>query len=65
MDPKMEKVRQTIDDVERKLGKINKIIGKGASKLTVKDVVKLARKGNSINSTIKKGMKSYAVSYQS
>ncbi|KAH6684065.1 hypothetical protein B0J14DRAFT_663738 [Halenospora varia] len=55
----MEKVRQAIDDVERKLGKINAITAKGASKMTVKDVVKLARKGNSINSTIKKGLKEY------
>jgi hypothetical protein len=57
----MDKVRQSIDDVERKLTKIDKITSKGASKMTVKDVIKLARKGNSINSTIKKGIKSYNV----
>lgn len=51
-----------ISDVERKIGKINKIIGKGANKLTVKDVLKVAQKGNSINSTIKKGIKTYGVS---
>jgi hypothetical protein len=57
----MDKVRQCIDDVERKLTKINAITAKGANKMTVKDVLKLARKGNSINSTIKKGIKNYNV----
>lgn len=58
----MDKVQQMITDVERKIGKINKIISKGANKLTAKDVLKLAQKGNSINSTIKKGIKTYGVS---
>ncbi|KAH8683210.1 hypothetical protein BGZ60DRAFT_560923 [Tricladium varicosporioides] len=55
----MDKVRQSINDVERKLTKIMKITEKGMEKVTVTDMIKLGQKGNSINSTIIKGKKAY------
>ncbi|KAF4629489.1 hypothetical protein G7Y89_g8657 [Cudoniella acicularis] len=56
----MDKVRQNMADVERKLGKANAIADKGDGKMTVKEVIKLARKGKSINSTMNKGITNYS-----
>jgi hypothetical protein len=53
----MDKVNKCISDVERKLTKLNAITVKGAANLTIKDVIKASRKGNSIQNTIKKGAK--------
>lgn len=41
------KITKTLEDVERKLGKSNKIIGKGSS-IGYKDAIKLGAKTNSI-----------------
>lgn len=57
----MDKVNKCISDVERKLTKLNAITAKGAANLTIKDVIKASRKGNSIQNTIKKGAKDFAV----
>ena len=57
----MDKVQKDLSDIERKLGKCNKIAEKG-EKLSLGDALKLGRKSNSIISTIKKGIKDYDVS---
>ncbi|CZR63907.1 uncharacterized protein PAC_13804 [Phialocephala subalpina] len=53
----MDKVNKSLDDVERKMTKLNAITAKGAANITMKDVIKASRKGNSITSTYKKGAK--------
>jgi hypothetical protein len=58
----MDKVKQSVADVERKMGKINTVMAKGAAKMSMNDMIKQARKGNSIKSTIKKGIKACDVS---
>jgi len=57
----MDKVSQAVTDVERKLGKVNTIMSKGASKMTMKDMIKQNQKGNSIKATVKKGIKAAEV----
>lgn len=54
----MDKVQKNLNDVERKLGKANKIVAKGSS-MTIGDAIKLGRKSNSVTSTIRKGIKEY------
>jgi hypothetical protein len=54
----MEKLQQSASDVERKLTKINSLMSKGVSKMTMNDMIKQARKGNSVKHTIKKGIRS-------
>jgi hypothetical protein len=54
------KIEKYIDDLERKLGKSIKILGKG-DKLSYGDGVKLGRKANSMISTVKKAIKEYDV----
>ncbi|KAI9680233.1 MAG: hypothetical protein M1822_007232 [Bathelium mastoideum] len=51
-------IQKNLSDIERKLGKANKIAAKGDG-ISYKDSIKLARKSNSIISTIKKGIKEY------
>lgn len=58
----MTKVKQAIADVERKLGKIDAMTSKGAKNMSVKDVLKMNAKGQSIQKTIKNGVKEFAVS---
>lgn len=53
-------IESTMDAVERKLGKANKIAAKGDD-ISYKDAIKLGQKSNSIVSTIKKGIKDYGV----
>lgn len=43
--------------------KLNTITYKGAVNLTIKDVIKTSRKGNSIQNTIKKGAKEFNVCF--
>ena len=57
----MDKVNKSLDDVERKMTKLNAITAKGAVNITMKDVIKASRKGNSITSTYKKGAKDLSV----
>ncbi|KAF8862544.1 hypothetical protein BDZ45DRAFT_769824 [Acephala macrosclerotiorum] len=57
----MDKVKKCLDDAERKMTKLNVITSKGAEKIAVKDVIKAARKGNSITATYKKGSKELSV----
>ncbi|KAI9705646.1 MAG: hypothetical protein M1820_005056 [Bogoriella megaspora] len=52
-------IQKNLPDIERQLGKVNVIAWKGDSN-TYKDAVKLARKSNSITSTIKKDIEEYA-----
>jgi len=59
--PTMEQVMQSVSDVERKLTKINHTMSKGISQMSMNDMVKQARKGNSVKYTIKKGVKSSTV----
>jgi hypothetical protein len=59
----MEKVLKDLTDIERKLSKIDKISSKGASSLTVKEIVKLSRKGSSVASCMKKCVKNYEVGF--
>ncbi|RDW87625.1 hypothetical protein BP5796_03319 [Coleophoma crateriformis] len=54
----MDKVQKNLKDVERKLGKANKIVAKG-SLMSLGDAIKLGRKSNSITSAIRKGIKEY------
>jgi hypothetical protein len=56
----LDKVQKNLSDIERKLGKSNKIVGKG-SNIKLTDAIKLGSKSNSIVSTIKKGIKEYSV----
>ncbi|KUJ14416.1 uncharacterized protein LY89DRAFT_736455 [Mollisia scopiformis] len=56
----MDKVNKCLDDVERKMTKLNAITAKGASNINIKDAIKAARKGNSITATIKKGAKEFS-----
>ncbi|KAN0114399.1 hypothetical protein V8E51_003943 [Hyaloscypha variabilis] len=55
----MEKVLKHLTDIERKLSKIDKISSKGASSLNMKEMIKLSRKGSSIDSCMKKCVKDY------
>jgi hypothetical protein len=55
-----DKVQKNLADIERKIGKSNKIVAKG-DKIGLKDAIKLGSKSNSIVSTIKKGIKEYGV----
>lgn len=57
----MDKVNKCLDDVERKMTKLNSITSKGAENVTMKEVIKSARKGNSITATFKKGSKELSV----
>lgn len=59
----MDKVEVHLGDIERKLGKIMKISEKGRDKMTIKDMVKVVSKGNSIVKTNDKMMKEYSVSF--
>jgi hypothetical protein len=61
----MDKVLKDLTDIERKLSKIDKISSKGASSLTVKEIVKLSRKGSSVASCMKKCVKNYEVRFHS
>ncbi|KAK8058198.1 hypothetical protein PG994_008646 [Apiospora phragmitis] len=54
----MDKVRDNLDALERKLIKANKIAAKG-EKMKVGDAIKLGRKSSSMAATINKGMKEY------
>ena len=56
----MDKVQKNINDLERKLGKSNKIVAKG-DKIGLKDAIKLGRKSNAMVSSINKGIKEYDV----
>jgi hypothetical protein len=56
----MEKVQKSMNDLERKITKSNKIVSKG-EKMSLGDAIKLGRKSNSIVSTIKKSIKEYDV----
>ena len=56
----MDKVNKNLADIERKLGKISDITAKGPGKITVRDMIKLSAKGNSITATGKK-LKGYEV----
>lgn len=58
----MAKVQQSITDIERKLTKIDAMTAKGAKNMSVKDVLKMNAKGQSIQKTIVKGVKEYGVS---
>lgn len=58
----MDKVQKHLNDIERKVGKCNKIAEKG-EKISLADAIKLGRKSNSIVSTIKKCIKDYDVSH--
>ena len=53
----MDQVLTHLSDIERKLGKIDKISSKGASSLNMKDMVKLSRKGSSVTACMKKTIK--------
>ncbi|CAG8954869.1 hypothetical protein HYFRA_00008555 [Hymenoscyphus fraxineus] len=55
----MEKVETYLVDIERKLGKVMKISEKGPDKMTIKDMIKMTSKGNSIVKTNDKMMKEY------
>jgi hypothetical protein len=57
----MDKVLKHLTDIERKLSKIDKISSKGASSLNMKEMIKLSRKGSSIDSCMKKCIKDYEV----
>ncbi|KAL8302194.1 hypothetical protein RB597_002515 [Gaeumannomyces tritici] len=54
----MEKVQTNLDGLERKLGKANKIAAKG-DKMRMGDAIKLARKSQSMSSTMDKAVKEY------
>ncbi|KAL8338697.1 hypothetical protein RB598_007154 [Gaeumannomyces tritici] len=54
----MEKVQTNLDALERKLGKANKIAAKG-DKMRMGDAIKLARKSQSMSSTMDKAVKEY------
>lgn len=56
----MDKVQKNINDLERKLGKANKIVAKG-EKIGYGDAIKLGRKSNAMVSSINKGIKEYDV----
>ena len=60
----IDKVKKRISDLERKLGKANKIVAKG-NDIKFADAIKLGRKSNSIVSTINKGVKEYSVCHTS
>jgi hypothetical protein len=57
----MDKVQKSINDLQRRVEKSNKIVAKG-EKMSLGDAIKLGRKSNSITSTIKKSIKEYDVS---
>jgi hypothetical protein len=57
----MDKVQKSINDLQRRVEKSNKIVSKG-EKITLGDAIKLGRKSNSITSTIKKAIAQYDVS---
>lgn len=52
---------KSLSDIERKVNKSIKILGKG-NDMNYKDAIKLGTKSNSIVSTINKGIKDYSVS---
>ncbi|KAF2425302.1 hypothetical protein EJ08DRAFT_638671 [Tothia fuscella] len=54
----MDKVQKSLNDLQRRVEKSNKIVAKG-DKLGYGDAIKLGRKSNSIVSTIKKAIKEY------
>ncbi|KAK6538272.1 hypothetical protein TWF694_011151 [Orbilia ellipsospora] len=54
----MDKVQKNLSDIERKISKAIKILGKGEA-LKLGDAIKLGRKNNAIVSTIRKGIKEY------
>lgn len=56
----MDKVKKDLAAIERKLTKANKIVAKGSS-MKLSDAIKLGSKGNSITSTLNKGVKEYKV----
>ncbi len=58
----MDKIQKNLSDIERKLGKSNKIVSKGDS-IKLGDAIKLGAKSNSIVSTIKKGIKDFSVCF--
>ncbi|RDW84257.1 hypothetical protein BP6252_01847 [Coleophoma cylindrospora] len=55
----MDKIFKHLGDIERKAEKIDKISGKGASSLGMKEMLKLSSKGQSISSCMKKTVKDY------
>jgi hypothetical protein len=57
----MDKVHKHLTDIRRKLSKIDKISSKGASSLNMKEMIKLSRKGSSVDSCMKKSIKDYEV----
>lgn len=57
----MDNLIKAVNDVDRKLGKIAAITAKG--NLGVKDVIKMASKGRSIEKTMDKAIAGYKVSY--
>lgn len=57
----MDKVQKSMNDLERRVEKSNKIVAKG-EKMSLGDAIKLGRKSNSITATIKKSIKEYDVS---
>jgi len=59
----MSKVKKHLDDIERKITKVTAITSKGAENLSVKEMIKMARKGNSIQSTMKKAIKDGQVGF--
>jgi fumarate hydratase class II len=54
----MDKVQKSINDLQRRVEKSNKIVAKG-EKIGYGDAIKLGRKSNSITNTIKKAIKEY------
>ncbi|KAK6519099.1 hypothetical protein TWF281_003787 [Arthrobotrys megalospora] len=54
----MDKVAKNLSDIERKVGKANKILAKGTG-IKLGDAIKLGQKSNSVVSTIRKGIKEY------
>jgi len=60
----MDKIQKNLSDIERKLTKSNALAAKGEN-MKLGDTIKLARKSNSIISTVKKGIKEYKVGIHS
>lgn len=58
----MDKVQKSIDALERKLIKANKLVAKG-NKMKLGDAIKLGRKSSSMAATINKGLKEYDASF--
>jgi hypothetical protein len=53
-----DRIQKNLNDIERKLGKSNKIVAKGQD-IKLGDAIKIGSKSRSIVSTIKKGIKDY------